>query len=419
MDKVEILEPKKDQFKLRLNGFQVRVRKVTNGSYSNWRVVWKVGDRTIAKSRSDKNAALALAHEKIGYLARAEGERTTVDNSHLVYLRECERSVRPYPLHEVCEFFRKFHVVGEKPSLTFAQIAEEFYQFIKKRKLSSDYTETVRFETNVWTRWFGDKPMQSITAGQIEEAFRNSGYAPYTQKKLLASFRMMEKFAKDRRYLARDFDSATKLVPVPREETKSYDVFSPEQLMRLFVMLKKDEIAYVAVMAFAGARRAEAQRLTAAAFNLDEDSIRISREIAKKKLPRNLAITPNLREWLALAPPPENGNLISSRHVAAISRDDARLRTVGLPEWPNNILRHSFLSYHLVKHAEPQTTAYRGGTSLKMLEQHYVGLVTKRAADEWFGITPQRVREFAAEKGLTELITWLSFAETQLERNQP
>jgi hypothetical protein len=41
-----------------------------------------------------------------------------------------------------------------------------------------------------------------------------------------------------------------------------------------------------------------------------------------------------------------------------------------------------------------------------MLRDHYKALVTKAAAEEWFNITPDSVREYAKEKGLAELITW-------------
>jgi integrase len=347
-----------------------------------------------------------LAQEKIRHLVRAEGEKTTVDTSHLVYLRECERSVRPYPLHEVCEFFQKFHVVGEKPTTTFGEICEEFYQFIKKRGLETVSTETYRFQTNALTKMLGDKQIQSISATNLEEAFSNSGYAPYTLRQLLATFRMIEKFAKNKRYLARQFESVAHMVPMPRIATKSYPVFTPEQLMRLFMVLNKEEIPYVAIMVFGGSRRAEAQKLTPEKFNMDESSIFMAREIAKKKLPRPLTVTTNMQEWFDIAPPPAEGKLLSHRKVARISSNVARLKSAGIEEWPKNILRHSFLSYHLVKYSEPQTTAYRGGTSIKMLSQHYVGLVSKRTADEWFEITPQKVRSFAAEKGLTHLIQW-------------
>jgi hypothetical protein len=77
-----------------------------------------------------------------------------------------------------------------------------------------------------------------------------------------------------------------------------------------------------------------------------------------------------------------------------------------LAGWEDNILRHSFLSYHLAGFQNPNNTAYHGGTSIKMLSNNYVALVSKKSSEEWFNITPISVREYAEKEGLTHLITW-------------
>jgi hypothetical protein len=45
-------------------------------------------------------------------------------------------------------------------------------------------------------------------------------------------------------------------------------------------------------------------------------------------------------------------------------------------------------------------TADLAGNSPKMLREHYRALVSRAAAEEWFGITPDTVRKFALEKGI-------------------
>jgi hypothetical protein len=41
-----------------------------------------------------------------------------------------------------------------------------------------------------------------------------------------------------------------------------------------------------------------------------------------------------------------------------------------------------------------------------MLNEHYKALVSRIAAEDWFSITPEKVRCFAKEKSLDGLITW-------------
>lgn len=403
MSEIKISE-RKNCVEVSLNGSRVRVTPFRNGRYTGYRVNWKVGDRFFRKARANKAEAVEMAKEKVRHLARADGERTTVDTQHLVYLRECERSVSPHKLHEVCDFFRKFHVVGG-PKKTLGQICEEYRSVISAKKLSKVYSHTVTTQTKVLTQWFGDRPLQTIGAKEIEMRLLESSFSPYTKKKLLNFYRSLENFAKKRKYLPRDYDTATEAVTLPAVPKVNYPVFTPEEMARLFILLEPHEIPYVATMAFGGSRRAEFARMTSSHFDPEEQTAKIDRVIAKKALPRNLHMPDNLSEWLQLAKMPEKGHIISHRKIAAISRDKERLAKVGLT-WKQNVLRHSFLSYHLAKHENPGVTAYVGGTSIKMLNAHYVTLVSKRAAEEWFNINPIYVREYAENNSLTKLITW-------------
>lgn len=56
--------------------------------------------------------------------------------------------------------------------------------------------------------------------------------------------------------------------------------------------------------------------------------------------------------------------------------------------WPQNVMRHSFVSYHLAQFGDIQTTALEAGHSPDMLFRHYRELVTKDAAAEFWSITP-------------------------------
>lgn len=403
MDNLKVLESKTGM-EVRLGSAVVKINPITTGRYTTYRLTWYVGDKRFRVTRSDKSEAIELAKQKVRHLSRAEGEHTTVEPKHLVYLRECERSVRPYPLHEVCEFFRKFHTVGG-PKKTLTEICDEYKTTIEAKELSKAHKNSVSTQAKVFNTWFPKQSMQQITSGMLESRLAEVSFSPYTKKKLVDFYRTLENFARKRRYLPRDFETITENVNLPAVPKVNYPVFTPDEMTRLFILLAPHEIAYVATMAFGGSRRAEFERMTSGHFDSEEQSARIDREIAKKKMPRHLHMPDNLIEWLRVAALPEKGKIISHRKIAAISRDKARLKQVGLA-WKQNILRHSFLSYHLAKHENPGVTAYVGGTSIKMLAAHYVTLVSKRAAEDYFNITPISVRDYAEKEGLTHLLRW-------------
>jgi hypothetical protein len=91
--------------------------------------------------------------------------------------------------------------------------------------------------------------------------------------------------------------------------------------------------------------------------------------------------------------------------VVKVSSEKGRLAQVGLV-WKQNVLRHSFISYHLAKHRTPHLTAALAGNSVGIIQSNYKSLVTPSAAEAWFNITPISVRAYAEEKGLSHLIKW-------------
>ena len=58
------------------------------------------------------------------------------------------------------------------------------------------------------------------------------------------------------------------------------------------------------------------------------------------------------------------------------------------PSWPNNVLRHSYISYRLATIQDANQVALEAGNSPAIIFKHYRELVTKEAAGEWFGIAP-------------------------------
>lgn len=395
----------KNGIEVRLDSAVVKINPIRTGRYTSYRLTWYVGDKRMRVSRADKNEAIELAKQKVRHLARAEGEHTRVDASRIVYLLECERSVHPYPLHKACEFFRKFHVLEGSPVKTFAEVCDEFVKDLKVKKLTKDHEQTVNSQVKAFKTWFPKEKMQQITPQSLETKLRESHFQPYTQHKLLAFYRTIENFARKRHYLPNEHQTIAERITLPAVPKANYPVFTPEQLKRFLIVVKPSELAYIATMAFGGGRRKECTEMTKGHFNFEEKTAWIDRVIAKKKLPRHLYNPECLFEWLKLATIPEHGPIMTERKVAEISRDVAKLKKVGLT-WEDNILRHSFLSYHLAGFQNPSNTAYHGGTSIKMLSNNYVALVSKKGAEEWFNITPISVRDYAEEKGLTHLITW-------------
>lgn len=392
---------------VRLKGSRVCIRKYRNGKYSFFRLTWKVGNKPFQRSFTDKAKALAEAERIVRELARANGEQTTLSTAEIIFVREAMRKLRPYSLADAVKFFLEFHSV-KTSSKSLGEVCDEFAKHITAKQethgLSKRYVESIKYQTDVWKKWAGKKPISEMTKARIEELFGYSELSNTTKNNLLGTYRSLENFAKKRGFLPYDYRSLCDDFSLPRKIGMPL-VFTPEELIRLFIVMEKHEIPYVATMAFGGPRRAEVERMTGKHLYFDEGQARIDETIAKTKSRRTFDRRPNLQEWLDLVKTPEDKFLITKRQVARISGDKARLKTVGL-EWKDNGLRHSFCSYHLAKFRDLAQTSLLAGNSPEIITKNYNAVVASKAADEWFNITPSIVRAYAEKENLTHLITW-------------
>lgn len=385
----------------------VRLTTTKNGKYFQHILRWTIGSRSFRRVFADRKKAIAEGERIARNLASADGERTTVSTDDLVYFRECAKKLRPHSMHEAVDFFLKFHV-NKSGAESVAEIADAYVADVSSRKdeLSKRYPKTVKYEVDIWKRWVGTSPIQSLTAERVREVLKLSGFSKTSKRNLVRRFQAIENFAKRKGHLTEGYRSLVAEISIPKE-LKPPLVFTPEELMRLLIVLDKRDLAYVTTMAFGASRRSEYEQMTKAHLDFEDDQARIDETIAKGKSRRTLDKIDTLKLWLALADAdiPEAGSLISKKAVERVSGNKARLKQVGLV-WKNNALRHSFCSYHLAKHRDATETSLLAGNSPAIIFSNYNAVVSKKAAIEWFNITPDVVRAYAFEKRLTHLITW-------------
>lgn len=141
-----------------------------------------------------------------------------------------------------------------------------------------------------------------------------------------------------------------------------------------------------AIMAFAGVRPAEIERLEWHDVNVEEKTIRIRGKHAKTRSARVIDVEDNLAEWLATVPKAErSGNVICSNWA----RKYKTVRKVAKIYDRNDVLRHSFASYHLAAFGDVnKTRAAMGHETRDMLFDHYRVVVRKPDAIKFWSIRP-------------------------------
>jgi len=82
-------------------------------------------------------------------------------------------------------------------------------------------------------------------------------------------------------------------------------------------------------------------------------------------------------------------SVLGIKQKAVLRKSAALAKDLGL-SWPQNVLRHSFISYRLATIHNANQVALEAGNSPAIIFKHYRELVTGEAAARWFSIRPPR-----------------------------
>lgn len=269
-------------------------------------------------------------------------------------------SVRPYAPDDVA--------IGEA--------VNEFLVAKARAQKSQRYLQTLRTTLRSFASGRHYAPLAAVTIADVERwifQFKE----PKTMKNYLGDLRCFLRWALRRGYTREDLTQAVELPEINR--TKPPELHSPEQVRRVLEYARRvnpDCCRLLAIRYFAGIRTAEAFRLREE--NILSDYIEVPCHKAKTRARRLVDIAPNLRAWLSL--PGE---------LRPMAQDTIRKVVRGAAvDWPANVTRHSFVSYHLALHENAGKTALQAGHDEEMTHGCYKALVTKAAAAEYFGIFP-------------------------------
>lgn len=143
-------------------------------------------------------------------------------------------------------------------------------------------------------------------------------------------------------------------------------------------------VPYLAIGYFAGLRpQNELANLDWKDIDFTDQTIRVTPATAKKRRQRYVDMSDNLVQWLTPYAR-KTGKIGFSRFIFRAVR-----QTAGV-EWPKDVMRHCFGTYHSAMYEDnAKTSAQMGHTRTSELFKSYKNLVKKSAAAEYWSIVPE------------------------------
>lgn len=200
-------------------------------------------------------------------------------------------------------------------------------------------------------------------------------------------------FAKERRYLAREWDELAAVKPHKIKKGRE-ELYSAGEIRRLLYTAEKhypQHVPTLAIMAFAGCRHSELRDDSAALdwqdVHLEAAQIHIDEHTAKSNTGRRyVPMQPNLVAWLK----PYHKLRGSVCPVTNLTNALARIAAKAEIEWKANGLRNSFISYRCAITHDVARVAGEAGNSVGEIHKSYRREISEAEAKKWWDVMPTR-----------------------------
>ena len=255
----------------------------------------------------------------------------------------------------------------------------EYQEVIKQRSLRPRSLKQTQHTLSQLAEEFGNELVHCVTASLLEKWFQKRNWKRSTIDGVIAKIGPFFSWLVREEYIEKS-PSSTIQRPI-NDDTGPPKIFSAKeaaQLLDTALELDPPLAKYFAIGLFAGIRPHEICRLKTS--DISDRYIEISASTAKTRKRRLVTVLPNLREWLRVSEelPIKNKQ----------KRFEKAVKAAGI-SWSQDIMRHSYASYHLAHFCSADKTALEmGHRDTQMLFRHYRELVTKEAAQAYWAIEP-------------------------------
>jgi integrase len=295
-------------------------------------------------------------------------------------------------LLDVVREFERTHPHGPNAK-TLDQVRVEVVAAKRKSGRSERHLISLDYRLRRLVAGIGDQPITAITTDALQaEIDRHPKWNPRTVHGVVQGWKIGFNFAIRRGWLLKNPADRLELPKIVHGEPEIFTVDEVRRLMAATLFRDRDPLlpacrAYLAIGLFAGLRpESEIAPLEWKHVDLETATIRVKAANAKDRDRRIVEIQPNLAAWL---------RPIVRRHGRVLTQPIDKLRAavrnvLGLAEWPHDIMRHTYVSYHFGEFQNEAYTKKQVGhrDDGRIFYNHYMVPVTRAAARQFWATVP-------------------------------
>ncbi len=288
---------------------------------------------------------------------------------------------------------RKYADCGDNQSKLLGDLYDEYYRQREKVALKDvSLTGIKTREGRFAARWSGIQ-LHAITPEMVEAWVDEYDIGPVSRRAYIKAARTLLNYAVKRRYIGHNVADQ---VETGKVVTKRPLVFDKNRVISVLLWCmdnRPEMVAYHAIGFFGGLRPDETRRLIGAEINMHDGLITVAEDAGKTNM-RHVGIRSNLRAWLREYPPQSPVYWKRYWH-------DKMTKALRI-EWPHDVCRKTFVSYHLAAFRNLNETVQEAGhRSSDMIHMYYRNvktdtgqLITSATAAGYWSITPKTAREW-------------------------
>jgi integrase len=292
--------------------------------------------------------------------------------------------------------------------MTLMQLADAWEEAKADRGKEGRWQRNLKSRVQDLARAVGENlPATQLTKQHVLTWLNGNGWQTKTWNNYLGGISAVLRWAVDEEHLLHNV--CAKVKPKAEQVSEEVRFFTVQQAAELLRRTNTEEYRWalpsVVLGLFCGLRpEKEVGLMTWEHIQWSERVVIVTAGRSKTRQRRVVDLPEVAMQWLRLCTPEamrgtragellaRSGKVVPGRWRRRFAEWRQGIGYYGAEQWPHDVLRHTYATYHLAHHGdEERLQLLMGHRSSRMLYQHYRGLATRAAAAEFWQLSPEEI----------------------------